>query len=395
MASFVRNNPLNNGGETFRVDVPVNISCPIRIALLGAGKTGKTSIVSKLVQGIYTDTYYPTVRTNSNMFTFYPNSLTSQLVLQSKGDLYKLNLSDNEVVLSSLLQSMRKPSISRRGRAASDTVGTEIVIHEKNDIFKTYNYKSDLGDHEPSHITPILVELIDTPAYRANYIPFLESSLYTDLGKDVLKNLANEPRRDVLTMPLLVASGAGELNGAIDGYFYVYSAIPSYNPPAYENSVNNDASSATSNDEDSLSTLHRIKSSIDEAWKEFYTFKRTWEEGKETDIYSFKDSLKNFLTNKNPDTEESKRQSKRKFYTHLFDNPSDPSDPNSPPPIWIICTHCKSPLKSPKLIEGGKKMAKKCKSGFIAIDITDDSVEDTLALMIKEITIRRKLRKHE
>lgn len=389
MASFVRNNPLNNPDGSFRLDVPVNSAAPIRIALLGGGKTGKTSIVSKLVQGIYTDTYYPTVRTNSSLFSYCPVGKHGIDVLQSKGDLHKLNLSN--VVLSPVLANLRRPSISKRGRAASDSTGTEIMVHEKNELYKTYNYKSDFNNKDsPTRITPILVELIDSPAYKTNYIPFLETSLYMNLGKDVLKNLANEPRRDVLTMPLLVASGASELNGAIDGYFYVYSAIPSYNPPAYEENI-----SPSTEPEDSLSTLKRIKNSVDEAWKEYYTFKSTWEQGKETDIYSVKDAIKNFLTNKNIDEEETKRQNNRKYYTHLLENPSDPSDPNSPPPIWIICTHCNSPLLSPNLVEAGKKMAREWKCGFIAIDITDDTVEDTLALMIKEIALRKKLRKQQ
>jgi hypothetical protein len=378
MASFVRGSLTT---DTVNVDEPLNISKPIRIALLGSAKTGKTSIVSKLDQGIYTDTYYPTNRVNPSMFTFVAESEYSRSLLNSTGG---LDCPPN-VVLSPVLKDMKKvPSPSKRGKTAIDSNGLEVIVYNRTDFYRTYNYKDNKKGLP--EVTPILVELIDTPAYKSDFIPFLESSLYTNLEKDVLRNLANEPRRHVLTMPLLVASGAGELNGSIDGYFYVYSAIPSYNPPTYH-------SSNTGNEENSLKVLQRIRESIDEAWKEFYTYKMKWEEGKETDIYSFKGALKNFMSNKNVDEIENKKLSKRKYYKDLLDYPTDPSDPYSPPPTWIICTHCKSHLASSNMIEEGAKLAEEWGCGYISLDISDNMVEVALSLIIRDLSERKRLQR--
>ncbi|CAH6719125.1 uncharacterized protein CLIB1444_02S01508 [[Candida] jaroonii] len=386
MASFVRNNPINN--DNFRIDTPQNSSSPIRIAFLGDCKTGKTSIISKLSQGVLTDTYYPTIRTNSNLLTFFPESPQSLKVLDpSFKDFTSI---DDNLNLSPVLKRIASKGnkIFKRKRTASDSTGTEIIVHSKNDYYRSYNYKKEIGKASSPHVTPIFVELIDTPPFKSDVVPFLESSLYTNLDKDILKNLANEPRRDVSTMPLLVASGAGDLNSLIDGYFFVYSAVPSYQPPSYEES----SSVNSTNDPDSLQTIIRLKHSLDDAWKEFYTFKKNWEQGKEADIYSIKDALKNVFFNKSISEVESDKLSKRKFYKDLLELPKDPANPNSAPPIWIICTHVKSHLASPILIEEGKKYAKKWDYGFIGIDITED-LDVVISLMIREIVERKILQK--
>lgn len=398
MASFVRNNPINI--DNFKIDVPSNESSPIRIAVLGDVKTGKTSFISKLVQGVYTDTYYPTIRINSSLLTFHPESDACLKILNPQFNNfhshlfphYNANGSNNKIVFSQLLTNVfnRPTTSSKRGRTASDGGGTEIVIHSKNKYYRTFSYKDEITKQTEPHITPILVELIDTPAFKSDVVPFLESSLYMELDKSILKNLANEPRRDVLTMPLLVASGAGELNGAIDGYFLVYSAIPSYNPPSYEEIINPSSSSAVASD--SLLTLKKIKSSLEDAWKEFYTFKKNWNEGKEADIYSIKDALKTIFSTKEP-TDESSLMAKRKFYTELLPNPSDPSDPYSPPPIWIICTHCNSALASQILILNGKETARNWHCGFISVDVTTDDLDIVVSLMIRDVVERKQLQK--
>lgn len=382
MASFVRNNPLNNP-EPIRIDEPQNPS-PIRIALLGGGRTGKTSIISKLTQGIFAETYYPTVRTNSNLFTYVPTSTTSRVILT--GDTAKLKkFESNNLRLSNVLKNLRP--VPKKPVIAQDTTGLEVVIHRKTEFYKSYNDKSQLEHMSDSipDITPMLVEAIDTPAYKSNFIPFLESSLYTNLDKDVLKNLANEPRKDVLAMPLLVASGAGELNASVHGYFYVYSAIPSYSPPSYGDDL------SENQPEDSLTILKLIKNSIDEAWREFYTYQKKWDEGKESDIYSVKHALKSFLSSKNLEEEESKKLSKRKIYKELLPVPTDPSDPFCPPPIWVICTHTKSPLASPHMVESGRQTAKTWGCGFMAMDVNEEDVDKVLALMIREVCERKRL----
>ena len=55
------------------------------------------------------------------------------------------------------------------------------------------------------------------------------------------------------------------------------------------------------------------------------------------------------------------------------------------PPIWIICTHKNSSLASPKLVADGKRLAQEWNCGFIAIDNLDDSVDELLAYMIRDI----------
>lgn len=387
MASFVRNNPMNI--DSFRVDRPENSSHPIRVAFLGDCKTGKTSIISKLSQGVLTDTYYPTIRTNSNLLTFFPESSESLNVLNPS--FKDFNSVDEGIYLSPVLKKIATKSnkIFKRSRTASDSAGTEIVVHSKNDYYRTFNYKKEIGKSGAPRITPIFVELIDTPPFKSDVVPFLESSLYTNLDKDILKNLANEPRRDVSTMPLLVASGAGDLNSQIDGYFFVYSAVPSSQPPSYEESSSVDS---TNDPADTLQTVVRLKHSLDDAWKEFYTFKKNWEQGKEADIYSIKDALKNVFFNKSLSEVESDKLSKRKFYKDLLELPKDPAHPDSAPPIWIICTHVKSHLASPLIIEEGRKYAKKWDYGFIGIDIADD-LDVVISLMIREIVERKMLQK--
>ncbi|EGV66096.1 hypothetical protein PSN45_003076 [Yamadazyma tenuis] len=371
--------------EPFRADVPVNLSSPVRIALLGGAKTGKTSILSKLIHNIYTDTYYPTVQTNSMLFTYTPESDTSRVVLGAAGEIPSQVAANVE--LSPVLKKLRKPPLSlKKSRTVSDSAGADIVILNDSQYYRSFNYKADKRPKHPT-VTPILVEAIDTPAYKSDFIPFLESSLYTNLDKDVLKNLANEPRRHVSTLPLLVASGAGELNGSVDGYFYVYSAIPSYSPPSYDDYSKPDSTPG----DDSLTVLHKIKTSIDEAWKEYYTYKSKWEEGKEADIYSVKTAIKNFLSSKNFQEEESKKFKKRGYHTNLLPIPTDPADSDCPPPIWIICTHGSSPLASPKSIENGRKTAAEWGCGFICLDIKDASIDYVVALMIREIVERKRL----
>lgn len=115
-----------------------------------------------------------------------------------------------------------------------------------------------------------------------------------------------------------------------------------------------------------------------------------WNQGKEHDIFHFKLLLKTLW--KDPLEVEAMRAELRTA-TGLVDNPTDPSDPNAPPPIWIVCTHSKLPLRLPLLVEQGAELARKWRCGWVAIDNTDENVDEVLALMIREIVERKRLQK--
>ncbi|CAI5755601.1 unnamed protein product [Candida verbasci] len=300
---------------------PLNNDKPIRIAVLGGARFGKTSIISKLIMGNFRDTYYPTHQINSNLFTYKPSSKSAKFILQNKP------VRDDNVIINQPLKPVNN---------------------------KYYTINND------GEVSPILVELIDTPSFNPQQVvPFLEASLHIKLPQDVLHNLANEPRRPVSTNPLLVASGASELNGNTNGYFFVYSSIPSYNPPSYE-------FESKLPENHSINLLKTMKIALDEAWEEYNNFKKNWEQGKETDMFSFKIALKNLL----------KENKKSNITLNNY---------NYKPSIWIVCTQINNSLSSPTLIEQGKELAKEWNYGFIAIDNLDSDVDELLALMIRSI----------
>ncbi|KAI5949295.1 hypothetical protein KGF54_005530 [Candida jiufengensis] len=345
MTSLSTNSSRSDSHHLHKSKNPVNLTNPIRLAFLGGSKSGKTSIISKLTLGSYRETYYPTTQLTPILFNYEPEST------QSKDILINNNLEvGHNVNLSSVLKQSKNTG------------------NVKNNEYYNLNETKD-------EITPILVELIDTPAFNPQkVVPYLEASLYSNLDKEILHNLANEPRRPVSTNPLLVASGASELNGNVNGYFFVYSAIPSYNPPGYENQANSLLSSELPTNH-TFNLLPTIKAALNDAWEEYNTFKRDWAKGEESDVFSFKFAFKNILNS-----------GKSKTQPQSFENSFDS------PPIWIICTHVKNELASAQLIQDGKTLSSDWKCGFIAIDNVNDDVDIILSLMIRDILQKQKLK---
>lgn len=408
---------------------PLNDCAPVRIALLGGPRSGKTSTISKLTADTFNDTYYPTHSINPVLFHYKALSFLPRLILDETEPENSLSYfsKQSRVLLSPVLYQTYLKSNKKK----TDISHNSEIVHSKNSYYWTYSDKKERtrdSEHNsrsssmdesasldkayiPPQTTPVLVELIDTPSFNPQQVvPFLEASIYHKLDKDILRNLANEPRKPVSTNPLLVASGASELNGNIDGYFFVYSAVPSYNPPSYEETIDpiriessSSAGSATSIDaeipvldtlpgDETFKLLSIMKGALDEAWKEYNSFKKRWNLGKEHDIFSFKNAMKSIWKDKNIHDVANLREQLSKE-VHLYDNSVDPADPDCPPPIWIICTHTKSQLASPKLILNGKKVSKFWKCGFVAIDNEDNNVDEVLALMLREIVERKKLQK--
>ncbi|KAI5970233.1 hypothetical protein CANMA_000845 [Candida margitis] len=312
---------------------PLNLSNPIRLAFLGGAKSGKTSIISKLILGNFRDTYYPTTQLNPNLFNYEPESESAKQILQGK------TLTSNEY--------LNLPSSIR-------TAATSKSIFNKNEYYSV----STSGE-----IRPMLVELIDTPSYNpAQIVPYLEASLYTNLDKDVLHNLANEPRRPVSTSPLLVASGASELNGDVNGYFFVYSAIPSFAPPGYD-----DGDMGRLPKNHTFNLLPSMKAALDDAWEEYTSFRENWKRGQEEDVFSFKNAFKSIWKTNIAESDTTKMEFK-----------------TNSPPVWIICTHVSSNLASRQLISEGKKLSEEWRCGFMAIDCLND-IDEVLSLMIRDI----------
>lgn len=395
---------------------PINDSNPIRVALLGSSKTGKTCLISKLAYGIFRDTYYPTTQINPILFNFSSDDPISRTILDgssSSAAACELLLLDN-TVLSPLLykhilkianQTLQHHETQRQILPVPSKHNLEeVVITGKNEYYKLYKYKYEDGAmYIPPHATPILVELIDTPSFKPSQIvPFLEASLHIKLGREVLRNLADEPRKPVLTNPLLVASGASEMNGNIDGYFFVYSLVPSYNPPSYNDVLENldDKPKEESKDlpagmnDETFNVLAIMKQALNEAWQEYNTFKSKWEKGKEHDMFSIKNAMRNMWLQQNPGDLE-KLRAELRTEIRLMENPSDPADPNCPPPIWLVCTNVHNSLSSPKYIENGMKLAKFWNCGFVAVDSVDENIDMTLSLMIREIVKRKRVQKRK
>lgn len=395
-----------------RVDTPLNDKDPLRVAFLGGPKCGKTALISKLTLGTFRDTYYPLRLTQPILFSYTPSLETLRVFLDESHPSKTLEIASqiDKVVLSPVIYHSLVKNSTKRATvpvAESETV----AVHASNGIYASYSRKdSSQSQKDSSHsqkdsneITPILMELIDTPAFNPTQIvPFLEASLYVKLDRDVLHNLADEPRRPVSTNPLLVASGVSEMNGLVDGYFFLYSAIPSYDPPAYEEldlelvEISPTSSEESYNSDGTLKSvtlnagnttfglLPVMKSALEEAWKEYHTYKTKWDQGKERDVFSFKSALRGIVSDKEVQN--------RSISVKLMDTSLDPSDPSCSPPIWIVCTNVDLPLASPKLIDDGKRMSKLWKCGYVGLDM-NSNVDESLALMVREVVERRALQK--
>lgn len=343
---------------------------PLRFAFLGGARSGKTSVVSKLAWGMARDTYYPLLHTQPILFHFSPEGAQLKRILDQELPRETLAMAarSDSLVLSPVLYNCLVKNAQKKMAPVDDVV---VCVNEA--------YANTRAPKGPNNTTPILVELVDTPAFNPTQIvPFLEASLYIKLDKDVLHGLADEPRRPVSTNPLLVASGASDLNGSLHGYFFVYSAVPLYDPPAYDQTY------APTSDASTLSLLPVMKDALDDAWREYYTYKTNWKQGKELDVFSLKATFKGMLS-------EDIRPVKSEG---LMDTPVDPSDPYCPPPIWILCTNIALPLALPLLIDEGKKLSAQWKCGFVAVDLQHE-VEQALALIVREHVERRALQKRK
>lgn len=390
----------NNCSHCILGNAPIN-ETPIRIALLGGPKVGKTSIASKLSLGHHRETYYPTHSICPELFSFIANDMTSRVILDEsneKGNFERLVKLKNVELSPAIYKHYFKGLNVEGPRKPGQTVG-DSFIQSRNEFYMTYYDRRELGSDNaiPPHVTPILVELVDTPPYNPDQVvPFLESSLYNKLGPEYLRNLANEPRRPVLTNPILVASGASELNGTIDGYFFVYNPIPELEIPSYDEAVSQlhdlgltplgvDSESTAaarhlSVENHSFKLLNSIKASLDEAWLEYVSFKTLWEKGEESDKYSMKLALKSIWKERGQlDTKKT-----------LDSQNINPFKLNALPPIWIICTNRQNPMAHPALIQSGRELAKSWGCGFISIDCRNDDLNFCLSLIIKEIIERKK-----
>ncbi|EJS41251.1 YPR084W [Saccharomyces arboricola H-6] len=403
---------------------------PIRLAVLGGSSTGKTSLISKLTVNIVHEVHYPTRNQTNWLFDFIPTSILARTILdeqaherlclhspssQTLEPIFPSPEISKNVLLSPLVfqaftddfqkvklqnksHSRRSLSLDKSDPALYQTFSNEVQYKDtsknKTDQFNFINqFKLPLNYCPPTY-TPIQIDIIDTPGFSPDsVVPFLEVSLFRNLGRSILHGLADEPRQPVSTTSLLVASGASELNGKIDGYVLVYSAVPELNhvggPPEYS-----DDASGTSMErinDGGFELLQVIRNCILDAWTEFRNYEKGWEEGKEDDIYSLVYSLKH-LWNKNNKEKSAKIEQLRSFNTKLESIELDPSSPDSPPPCIIVCSHVNHELASPLLIEMGRQLAMKWRYGYVGIDSMDDlNVDVSISLLVKEISEKMKL----
>lgn len=382
---------------------------PLKFVLLGGPCVGKSTFANNLHSQYFRETYYPTHRSTILLFPFQPQESISRALLDEAGGLEgkRVISKDTGVLLSpTIFQSYNKHT--NEGRKRRNSSSTKL----KNGYY-SYKY-TDLSspDYVPPQISPIQVELIDTPPFKPDLVvPFLEVSLYRNLDERDLHNLANEPRRPVSTNPLLVASGASDLDGKVDGYIFMYSAVPTYNPPSYDEVLEDSPPASNegddpdqmfigtvkSNESDtSLSVLEIMRGALLDAWKEYRNYQSKWKKGSEGDVYSLVYGIKQLWKTKSAESERKKIEELRKISSHLDEIDIDAGSPEAPPPMLVVCTHAHHEGRSEKLMQEGKELAQKWKSSFIMLDNdTGYNVEETLALMIREIVEREKLQKRK
>lgn len=428
---------------------------PIRLAVLGGASTGKTSLISRLTLNIVHESHYPTRDQTNWLFDYIPHSKLAKTILDGKAHerllrrtpnsqvlepIFKSPLVSTNVLLSPLVfQSFMDAFTSMKTQSKNKSTSNGFFM--KNLELKKTNSNSDSSqdkklqvrystalnssasspslnhsiDEEnnipknyiPPSYSPIPIDIIDTPGFNPQMVvPFLEVSLFRNLDKSILRGLANEPRQPVSTRSLLVASGASELNGKIDGYILVYSAIPEvlhHNlslPPGYSDKPETSGNSLDKENEKDvranaggLPLLDNIRSCILDAWTEYINYKEAWERGKEDDIYSLLHNFKNiWKTQESESAKNSKIKNLRSFKTTLTSIDLNPASPTSPPPCIIVCTHVNEPLASPLLIKKGKELATQWNCGFVGVNNIDDfNVDVALSLIIREIVEKEKL----
>ncbi|CCC67688.1 hypothetical protein NCAS_0A11300 [Naumovozyma castellii] len=426
---------------------------PIRLAVLGGESTGKTSLISRLTVNFVHEVHYPTRNQTNWLFDFNPHTKLAKTLLdgqaherlysrtpggQTPQPLFSSPQISPEIQLSPLVfQAFMNDftNLKNQYKTRSNNHIKHFDLKKSDNAFYQYmeptaaanHYNSRSAINKPNNnnnnsnnipsstvklpenylppsYTPISIDIIDTPAFNPDIVvPFLEVSLFRNLDKSILKGLANEPRKPVTTTTLLVASGASELNGKIDAYIFVYSAVPelfnyNVNPPDY----NENQESLNPKDNSYLNRRHEIdggytmltimRNCILDAWTEFRNYQKRWELGKEDDTYSIVYNFKNFWKSYNESEERSKLNKLRSFDNKLRSIDMDPSSPNSPPPIIIVCTHLDDPMASPVLVEWGRNLATQWNCGFVAVDNTDDvNVDVALSLLIRELVEKEKL----
>ncbi|CAR27446.1 ZYRO0C17028p [Zygosaccharomyces rouxii] len=437
---------------------------PIRLAVLGGDATGKSSLISRLTVNIVREVHYPTREQTNWLFDFSPRSNLGRTLLDRQAHGRLMNRTQGSqapqpifnspsisphVILSPLVfqsfineftqvktqfQSRSTNQIRHSHLKSKDTSMYEYLEPQSEEL-KTVNTltnsdvnilrswssaNSNVSDAPPvqdtislpvNYIPPtytsIPIDIIDTPGFKPEMVvPFLEVSLFTQLDKRVLRGLADGPRHPVSTTSMLVASGASELNARIDGYIFVYSAVPELNhgadPPGYEDTMENTPDQAASSTNHALwsnynklsdggfSLLDIIRNCFLDAWTEFRNYENRWEQGKERDIYSLVYNFKNLWRTEHNSGKKLKEL--RSFNHKLRSIDLDPSSPASPPPFLIVCTHATDHMASPKLIEWGRTLATQWKSGFIALDSMDDyNVDVAISLILREIVEKEKL----
>ncbi|AET38922.1 uncharacterized protein Ecym_3437 [Eremothecium cymbalariae DBVPG len=441
---------------------------PIRIAVLGGSCTGKTAFISRLTIDIVHEVHYPTREQTNWLFTYNPHDPVARAILDERAHercyynnnnsieeavfktpnikddvllsplIYQSFIEDYHHIRSSVESGQR--SFDQKLLLKSDNPYYQYVPKSDDTTRKRANRRASIGFHmtdislkhenkqvlpsvyEPPRYTDILIDIIDTPGFNPDMIvPFLEVSLFSNLDKSVLRGLADQPRTPVSTQSMLVASGASELNGMIDGYIIVYSAIPELNhpdPPDYGSSssahhdqnksigktpsplyneeklkstlIKNDLT--TDSSDGGFSLLHAIRSCFLDAWTEFRNYQRRWIQRNESDAYSL-----NYIFKHSWKSEQDYNQKIKAL--SLFNAPVDqidlnPESPDSPPPILIVCTHIMDPLHSPMLVDWGKKLAVEWNCGFVALDsMVDVNVDIAMSCMIRDIVEKEKLSK--
>ncbi|KAI0463622.1 hypothetical protein LJB42_002625 [Komagataella kurtzmanii] len=407
-------------------DKPINSHKPVRIALLGPSNSGKSSFVQRAVHNTFLETYYPTRNIVPAVFEFRPTNPTSRQILDFNASL-------------SHMEDMNADSSLRVGYATSVTLHHNELIRlsdrnypknsTHNEIYTTLSNEGSqkenrtsfkaqdpalspvpsLVSYNPPFTTPILTELVDSPPYnRRQTVPFLEASLDAKLPSEFLHRLALEPRKNIQVQPLLVASGASEMNGSIDGYLFFYSCVPSLNPPEYSESPETKDGKATEEEttfekltesNDPISILKSIKLAVVDAWKDYNRYKKNWLDGEECDVYSLSNTIKSLWKSgsskvpTNPPRIE-KTESGRTTASSVDEKViHELQNYRDLPPVTIVCTHADSPLKSPVLIEKGKKLAREWNCGFVLMsNLSGSNAQECLALTIREIAERNKSR---
>ncbi|SCW01305.1 LAFE_0D09648g1_1 [Lachancea fermentati] len=441
---------------------------PIRLAVLGGSATGKSSLVSRLTMDVVHEQHYPTRKQTNWLFLFEPADPIARTLLDEQA--HERIIINNESIESPVFKS---PQISphlllsplvfqsfindwkvSKAQLESGVKPDSGKLITSNGLYSYEKWSNDCKSslrrastatlnnstptpvlpkgYRPPMYTPISIDIIDTPGFRPDMVvPFLEVSMFRNLDKDILKGLASEPRRPVSTTSLLVASGASELNGKVNGYIFVYSAVPELNhgvyPPGYEN-ANNDSRttpkegddeskppSGTSTHRDSVSSsksstsdrkcswssyeneedggfslLSIIRNCILDAWTEFRDYQHRWAQGKEGDVYSLMYNLKQMWKNQSERNEKLKQL--RSYKTKLDSIDLDEASPDSPPPVMIVCTHTKDILSSPVLIEWGRNLALEWKCGFVALDSVENyNVDVAVSLLLREVMEKERL----